>query len=471
MKEFREARASEMTTMRCGGTIARLYEPDTKEQLAELLGLLDSFIVLGGGSNMIFGDEPLETPVIRLGKGFGGIERQEGVLAVGASVSTAALLGYCLRNALTGLEFLTGIPGTLGGALWMNAGTVDRGVMDTVLAVECLDREGTHTLARKEVPYRYRWGGFPEGMVITGARLEMDSTPCIIEAHVNDDIVFIEIARGINREKIDLLRFKIRELLDLYGIQKPRVLLMISDMELSFVDGSNLEFLLETVVEASGARTRNIKILARSSFVREFVAGRPEFSDIEVLSSLEFALDGLVADAALAADAPEDKAAIITDRILRAQPSSGNESVTMRFEQEKGKPARIMETAGDLGGGLEIAVVDDDFVIQELLKTTFGELKATVSTFANGRLFLDAVRSRVFDLVFLDLRMPEVDGFGVLAELHAQDLDMPIIVLSAVTQRESVVKAFQAGVKSYLVKPLKPEHILRKTLEILKANF
>ncbi len=306
---------------------------------------------------------------------------------------------------------------------------------------------------------------------ITGARLEMDSTPCIIEAHVNDDIVFIEIARGINREKIDLLRFKIRELLDLYGIQKPRVLLMISDMELSFVDGSNLEFLLETVVEASGARTRNIKILARSSFVREFVAGRPEFSDIEVLSSLEFALDGLVADAALAADAPEDKAAIITDRILRAQPSSGNESVTMRFEQEKGKPARIMETAGDLGGGLEIAVVDDDFVIQELLKTTFGELKATVSTFANGRLFLDAVRSRVFDLVFLDLRMPEVDGFGVLAELHAQDLDMPIIVLSAVTQRESVVKAFQAGVKSYLVKPLKPEHILRKTLEILKANF
>lgn len=307
---------------------------------------------------------------------------------------------------------------------------------------------------------------------ITGARLEMDATPCIIEAHVNDNIVFIEIARGINREKIDLLRFKIRELLDLYGIQKPRVLLMISDMELSFVDGSNLEFLLETVVEASAAKPRNIKILSRSTFLREFVAGRPEFSEIEVLSSLEFALDGLVADAALAADAPEDKAAIITDRILRAQPTVGaGEAVTMRFEQEKNAPAPIMEAAKDLGSGLEIAVVDDDFVIQELLKTTFGAIKATVSTFSNGRVFLDAVRSRVFDLVFLDLRMPEVDGFGVLAELRAQDLDMPIIVLSAVTQRESVVKAFQAGVKSYLVKPLKPEHILKKTLEILKANF
>ncbi|HOX92725.1 MAG TPA: response regulator, partial [Spirochaetales bacterium] len=65
----------------------------------------------------------------------------------------------------------------------------------------------------------------------------------------------------------------------------------------------------------------------------------------------------------------------------------------------------------------------------------------------------------------------EVDGFGVLSALHAQDLEMPIIVLSAVTQRESVVRAFQAGVKSYLVKPLKPDQILKKTLEILKANF
>ncbi|PKL07891.1 MAG: response regulator, partial [Spirochaetae bacterium HGW-Spirochaetae-7] len=72
---------------------------------------------------------------------------------------------------------------------------------------------------------------------------------------------------------------------------------------------------------------------------------------------------------------------------------------------------------------------------------------------------------------FLDLRMPEIDGFGVLAELRAQDLAMPIIVLSAVTQRESVVKAFKSGAKSYLVKPLKPDQILRKTLEILKANF
>ena len=307
---------------------------------------------------------------------------------------------------------------------------------------------------------------------ITGARFEMDKTPCIVEAHVNDNIVFVELAKGINRDKVDLLRFKVRELLDLYAIQKPRILIMLSDMDLTFVDGPNLEFLLETIAESSSARTKHIKVLTRSSFVKDFVAGRPEFAELEVVSSLEYALDGLVAEAARSADAPEEKAAIITEKILTTQGSaSGAESIEMRFETENVRPKLSLENARHLGEGLSIAVVDDDFVIQELLKTTFEAIDAKVSTFSNGREFLSAVQSRVFDLVFLDLRMPEVDGFGVLAELRAQDLAMPIIVLSAVTQRESVVKAFKAGVKSYLVKPLRPEQILRKTLEILKANF
>jgi CheY-like chemotaxis protein len=309
---------------------------------------------------------------------------------------------------------------------------------------------------------------------ITGQRLEVDKTPCIVEAHVNDNIVFVEIAKGINREKMDLLLFKIRELLGLYAIQKPRILMMLSDMELTFVDGPNLEFLLTTVLEASQAKPKHIKILTRSGFVKEFVGGRQEFKDIEVVSNLEYALDGLVAEAARNADAPEDKASIINDKILSSQgAASGAESIEMRFEAENAKvePVFSMEAAKHMGEGLSIAIVDDDFVIQELLKTTFEAIDATVVTFSNGREFLTEVRSRVFDLVFLDLRMPEVDGFGVLAELKAQDLEMPIIVLSAVTSRDAVVKAFQSGVKSYLVKPLKPEQILRKTLEILKANF
>jgi CheY-like chemotaxis protein len=307
---------------------------------------------------------------------------------------------------------------------------------------------------------------------VTGVRMEVDETPCMIEAHVNDNIVFVEIAQGINREKVDLLRFKIRELLDLYHIQKTRILLMLADMELSFMDGHNVEFLLQTVIAASGAKGRHIKVLTRSAFMREFVAGRPEFREIEVVDNLEKALDGLIADAAKPAESHDEFSSVMSTRFLSSNGTGKkDESVDLRFQTEQVKPVYSMADAKDFGGDLEIAVVDDDFVIQELLKTTFEAIHATVHTYSNGREFLSAVRNQVFDLVFLDLRMPELDGFGVLTELHAQDLEMPIIVLSAVTQRESVVRAFRMGVKSYLVKPLKPEQIVRKSMEILKANF
>jgi len=176
MKEFSTMDACEVTTMHCGGTIARLYEPDNEEQLKELLSRLDSFIVIGGGSNMIFSDSTISTPVIRLGKGFGHIDHQEDILSVGASISTAGMLGYCIRNALSGLEYLAGMPGTVGGALCMNAGTPEKGIMDSVLVVDYMDRSGLHSAARKDLPYTYRKGGFPPDAVVTGVRLDVTTS-------------------------------------------------------------------------------------------------------------------------------------------------------------------------------------------------------------------------------------------------------------------------------------------------------
>ncbi len=306
---------------------------------------------------------------------------------------------------------------------------------------------------------------------ILGVPFEIDTTPCVIEAHVNDAILFIEIAQGMNREKIELLRFKIAELLELYGISHPRVLIMISDMELSFVDGPNLEALLETVLSASHARNRHLKILTRSSFVRAFVQGRGGYADIEVVDDLRKAMDGLLADAG-SGDSGAARGEIISERILSAdRRESSSESVEMRFEVEAKKPLSI-EALRETGRGLDIAVVDDDFVIQELIKTTFGAISAKVTSFSEGRSFLESLREGgSHDLVFLDILMPGMNGYEVLDALRVDKVEVPVIILSALGQKEAVLKAFQRGVKSYLIKPLKPEQILRKTLEILKANF
>jgi CheY-like chemotaxis protein len=307
---------------------------------------------------------------------------------------------------------------------------------------------------------------------LIGLKLEVDATPCVIEAHVNDNIVFVEIAKGLNREKIDLLRFKIAELLELYAIRNPRILVMLSDMELSFVDGTNMELLLKTLLDHSKAKARHLKILTNSSFARDFVQGRPEFAGVEVMSNLQYAMDGLLTDYNPQLEMAEGKGQMMAERILSAETrESARESIEMRFEDEAKKKPLSIEAMRETGKGLSIAVVDDDFVIQELVKTTFGAISAKVSSFQEGASFLDAAKARLFDLVFLDILMPGMDGFEVISRLRAEDIEAPIIILSAVSQREAVMRAFQAGVKSYLIKPLKPDQILKKTLEILKANF
>jgi CheY-like chemotaxis protein len=246
---------------------------------------------------------------------------------------------------------------------------------------------------------------------------------------------------------------------------------MLADMELSFVDGTNMELLLKTLLDYSKAKARHIKFLTNSAFARDFVRGRTEFAEIEVVSNLQYAMDGLLTDYDPQVEMAEGKAEMMAERILSAEThESGREAIEMRFEGEAKRPLSI-ESMKETGKGLSIAVVDDDFVIQELVKTTFGAISAQVTAFQDGSAFVEATKTRSFDLVFLDILMPGMDGFQVLARLRSEDIEMPTIILSAVSQREAVMKAYQAGVKSYLIKPLKPDQILKKTLEILKANF
>ncbi len=305
---------------------------------------------------------------------------------------------------------------------------------------------------------------------ILGINFSIDKTPCIIEAHVNDDIVFLEIAKGLNRDKLDILRFKIAELLGLYQIRTPKVLIMLTDMKLTYADGPNLEKLLETVLVASKAKHKNLRILTKESFVRSFVDGKKEYDDIEVVTNLQYALDGLLSELDGSLEFGEKKAEIIGDRILSATGDARDETVQMRFDSES-KYSPSMEEMKEAGKNLRIAAVDDDFVIQELLKTSFVSIGATVVTYSDGDEFLQALDTEDFDLVFLDILMPRMDGFEVMEELRNRDMDLPVIVLSAVTQREAVVKAFQNGVKSYLVKPLKSDAIFKKAVEILRPNF
>ena len=293
---------------------------------------------------------------------------------------------------------------------------------------------------------------------ILGVQFAVDQSPGVVEVHVNDDIIFVEIAQGLNNDKLDILAVKMAELISLYQIQVPKVIIMFSDIKFSEEESPGLKKLLSMVLSVS-AEKHHIKLLAMDAFVQNFVKINREYKGIEVSKNLQEAMDGL-----LDADSTESAVGIIET----AAAASDGGLVELRFEND----TRInIEGMTDVVRDLRIAVVDDDIVIQKLVKSIFERAGASVKAYSDGEEFVKALDHEEFDLVFLDLLMPKLDGFDVLRDLILRFYTRPVIVLSAVTERDSVVRVFQMGIKSYLTKPLKPDVIFKKALEILKVNF
>ena len=302
--------------------------------------------------------------------------------------------------------------------------------------------------------------------------VDIDSTPCIIEAHLNGQILFVEIARGLNKEKIEMLQYKIKELLDLYEVNNPRVVLMMSDLELGIEDQEKFKNLLDTIIEHAGPMASYMKILTTSEYAKQFISSDNAYASVGVTDDVSKAMDDLLGLK------PDDIAhdEVVHDRLLSATAPKKErvESFQMRFdaegaevtgdESEAGSPEKARKT-------LTVAVVDDDPIMQQLIKTVFQRTGWTFKTYNNGREFIGEIEANEYDLVFLDLMMPEMNGFQVLQFLKQKEREMPIIVLSALSQQETVVKALSFGIHSFITKPFKPEALIRKTAELLNANF
>ncbi len=298
---------------------------------------------------------------------------------------------------------------------------------------------------------------------ILHVEFDIDTTPCIMEARVNDNIIFIEIAQGFNREKIELLKFRVRELIGLYNLTAPKILVMMTDLSLSFVDGPNLELLMESIMADQSVKNKNIKLLTLEGFARDFIEGNKAYADIQVVTDLTKAIDSLLRDAVGVADT----STLISEKILQSNGSSERDgsALEMRFRSE-------IEALKSVAHDIKIAVVDDDVVIRTILAKTFQAINATVDQFGSGGEFIPRVLAgTAYDLIFLDLMMPVMNGLEVLAKMRENDISTPIIVLSSISQREAVLKVLSTGVRSYMIKPLKPEAILTKAIEVLQATI
>ncbi len=175
------------TTFRVGGPVRLLARPRSESALCDLLERIrDSdvpFVVLGGGSNVLAPDGPLEMAVIQLHLACNELRSGQGskgqtILFAGAGTKLQELIRYCIENGLEGLEPLSGIPGTVGGALAMNAGTPSGAISDNLLQVDLVDRNGKRrSIRREELTPGYRTMGIAHNGIVLGACFKLGSCP------------------------------------------------------------------------------------------------------------------------------------------------------------------------------------------------------------------------------------------------------------------------------------------------------
>ena len=164
-----------ITWFRVGGAAEVMFRPADTEDLAGFLAARPDDVpvtVLGVGSNLLVRDGGVPGVVVRLGRGFASIEADGETMVAGAGALDVNVARVALDAGIGGLEFLSGIPGTIGGALRMNAGAYGTEISDVLIAARAVDAGGTiHELSPAELNFSYRSCGVPEDWIFTGARL------------------------------------------------------------------------------------------------------------------------------------------------------------------------------------------------------------------------------------------------------------------------------------------------------------
>lgn len=156
-----------------GGKAEVLFKPADTADLVHFLKHKPAdmpITVIGVGSNLILRDGGLPGAVIRLGRGFTDITIDGDTVTCGAAVLDLNLARYTADQGRAGLEFFSGIPGTIGGALAMNAGAYGRETKDVLIKAEAVTPEGEIvTLNLADMKYSYRHYGGPQGLIFTRA--------------------------------------------------------------------------------------------------------------------------------------------------------------------------------------------------------------------------------------------------------------------------------------------------------------
>jgi UDP-N-acetylmuramate dehydrogenase len=175
-----QADMGEHTSFKAGGKADLFVVPGSLLDLKTILGRLEEdkvpYVVMGKGTNLLIRDGGFRGAVIRLDEAFSDIQVEGTRLTAGAGASLSNVARTAMEHGLSGMEFASGIPGSLGGGVFMNAGAYDGELKDIVDEVCVLSRDGIHTrtVGNKEMDYGYRHSSLMDSReIVLSATLEL----------------------------------------------------------------------------------------------------------------------------------------------------------------------------------------------------------------------------------------------------------------------------------------------------------
>lgn len=173
---------SKHTTFKTGGNADFFLRPKDKEELKNLMFFLRSknipYFIMGNGSNVLVTDKGYRGAIIQIQSRFKNIALlEDNTVFAEAGAMVSSLSFFACERGLSGIEFASGIPGTFGGAIFMNAGAYGGEFKDVIISVDALDKDGNFkTIFKDELNFGYRKSVFTENtMVILGGMLKLNS--------------------------------------------------------------------------------------------------------------------------------------------------------------------------------------------------------------------------------------------------------------------------------------------------------
>ena len=174
-----------------GGNAKIFFKPDTLQDLIKFLKINnnESFFVIGAGSNVLFKDDIYEGTVIKLNKNFSRISLlDENTIIAGSGVIDKKLSEFAKENSISGLEFLSCIPGSVGGGIRMNSGCFGREFKDILISVQAAKKTGEIiTIPSKDIIFSYRKCNLPKDLIFLSASFRgVKKSKEIVEKEMNN---------------------------------------------------------------------------------------------------------------------------------------------------------------------------------------------------------------------------------------------------------------------------------------------